>query len=85
MDSLILIQLKHCRFEFPAFYTTKQMDYDYKKVKIITPKRHVKTLFSNTTPQVYVSANSLPMLCPPVPWISHTKGSYLNSCSDLVR
>lgn len=84
IDVNSMTNLQHKNF-VPAFYTIFRVQNRIPKEEVkphpILSKLHRSSLPATLT----FPASELPMICPPLPWVSVDLGGYLLTNSDLVR
>uniref|UniRef100_A0A6M2DMP6 DNA-directed RNA polymerase n=1 Tax=Xenopsylla cheopis TaxID=163159 RepID=A0A6M2DMP6_XENCH len=69
----------------PAFYTLFRSQGKFVKEEVKPHPILSKLLRNSGQEYLYFEPNTVPMLCPPVPWTSITSGGYLVARTDLVR
>lgn len=71
--------------QLPAFYTVFRTQNRLPKEEV-KPHPILSKLYRASVPETLTfPANEVPMICPPVPWISAEIGAYLVCPSDVIR
>ncbi|CAG0894441.1 unnamed protein product [Darwinula stevensoni] len=71
--------------EVPAFYSIFRRQGHMTKEEVKTHPTLMKLYRGASLDDLTFDAQVAPMLCPPLPWISHTTGGFLLSSAPLIR